>query len=421
MSSASDERERAVARPRLRPVEVIRVVARGGGLTTLLRDAEQIAEAPVEVPAPYDRALTLMDGRRGVEDIARALNAGAAEAERVSERGLSALASRLEASAMLEGPTASRRRCEEHARFRAAAIRPAAFAGGGYHGDPGELRAFIAGALARSSPPPLAGVVRGLVAPHMDLWRAADGYGAAYAGLARAFPEDVETVVVLGTCHAGMRSPFAFTKKAFSTPLGLMRADEDFVDEVAARSGADILADEYKHRGEHSIEFQIVHLLHLLGARAREVRVVPVLCGLGRAAATRRDPESDLETARVMGAMLDLLARTSALVVAGADLAHVGPRFGDPAALNAEGRAALANRDDESLRRLMARDAGGFFEHVSEDLEQRRVCGTGPLYTLARALEAMGRTDAQLIDYSQHVDPDEGSVVSHASLAFTRA
>jgi hypothetical protein len=102
-------------------------------------------------------------------------------------------------------------------------------------------------------------------------------------------------------------------------------------------------------------------------------------------------------------------------VVAGADLAHVGPRFGDPSALDALGRERLEQRDAETLDLAVGRDAPGFFRQVAADLGTRRVCGLGPIYTLLRVLpEARG----ERLHYDQHVDPDEGSIVSHAALGY---
>jgi hypothetical protein len=104
------------------------------------------------------------------------------------------------------------------------------------------------------------------------------------------------------------------------------------------------------------------------------------------------------------------------MVIAGADLAHVGPRFGDPAPLDARARGALRQRDHRSIGRAIDLDAPGFFADVAEDLDTRRVCGLGPIYTLLRALPAEASGD--VLSYAQCVDPEEGSIVSHASLGF---
>ena len=50
------------------------------------------------------------------------------------------------------------------------------------------------------------------------------------------------------------------------------------------------------------------------------------------------------------------------------------------------------------------------------DLETRRVCGLGPIYALLRVLPA--GSHGKLAHYEQTIDPEEGSIVSHAAMAF---
>ncbi len=406
-------------RPTLRPIEIIRVPSRSGELVTVLRDPERIAPHAIEVRSPVDAALPFFDGRTTLPAVARLL---AERGVAVAIADLERLVQDLEAAAMLEGPTARARKAALVRAFAASRVREATHAGGAYHGEESALARFVEtnclGAVPAAN---VGGTLLGLVAPHMDLWRAARGYGHSYAALRGAFPDRLEKVVVLGTCHAGLRTAFCMTRKAFDTPLGKLAVDDDFVDEVANASAEDVFDEEYKHKGEHSIEFQCVFLRHVLGReRSREVRIVPILCGLSRSQVTGTDPAEDGVAERFLGALGDGLARRAGrvLIVAGADLAHVGPRFGDKRALDAAERKRLEARDRASIDRAVDGDAPGFFEHVTEDLATRRVCGTGPLYTLLRGLEALGSRRGEVLSYEQNVDPDEGSIVSHASMAF---
>jgi len=404
-------------RPALASVEVIIVLDPSGTPTARLRDPDRVALRDLDVPLPLARALSLMNGRRTTPEIAALVRRGGHE---VGDDDVERLAALLERAALLSGTTRSERKRSLVVEFARSEVRAATFAGAAYYGDAGELARYVQSACIDAVPEKLlAGEVRGLVAPHMDLWRAAHGYGHAYAALTRRIPRDVDTIVVLGTCHAGLDAPFCFTKKSFATPLGPLRSDRGLLERAAARSGVDVFGEEYKHKGEHSIEFQIVFLRHLLGERAAEVSIVPILCGLGNAQLAGRDPATDRDVEAVIDALKNELSTRNTLVVAGADLAHVGPRFGDPKPLDARGRARLAARDAASLERLTTRDAAGFFSHVREDVGSRRVCGTGPLYTLLRLLEERPVSGGELLSYTQHVDPQEGSIVSHASLAFT--
>ncbi len=382
---------------------------------TVLRDGERIATRTVEVAPPLDELLALLDGTVDVETLVEAgLRLG------TTREAVLALVDELETTALLEGATSTRRRRELSAAFARARVRAAAHAGGSYPAGARELARFIdARCMPTKRPPRHERRLVGLVAPHMDLYRAAPGYAAAYGALRSALTGAERLFIVLGTCHAGLATPFSTTRKAYETPLGTLRVDQSAVDALEARVGDDALGDEYKHKGEHSIEFQMVFLAHLLGpSRLAEARVLPILCGMGRAQSRRVDPSAEVATERYLAALTDLLAsRSDVVVIAGADLAHVGPRFGDAAPLDPRGRKQLERRDGRTIQRLLDLDAAGFFEDATRDLEHRRVCGVGPLYTLVRAARPLGASSTQLLGYAQCVDPQEGSVVSYASAA----
>ncbi len=407
--------------PKLRPVECIYVPQRDGGRALMLRDTEGIAPDPVVVPTALAPILARFDGARSIATIVAEV--ARATGRSVDEGVVAALAAELDVAGMLDSPTFRARRRAVIEAFVASEVRPAHHAGSAYPGEAFALRRYIedeclAQAPARKAP----SAIVGLTAPHMDLWRAAAGYGHAYRALADALSDDVDTVILLGTSHALMQRPFAVCSKAFATPLGALEPDREAIAELGRASRFDVRADEYLHKGEHSLEFQAVFLRHALAARfsavtAPEPRIVPILCGLNDAQASGRDPALDAHAESFLVALGELVEsrRGRVLIVAGADLAHVGPRFGDAGPLDAQGRRRLAERDSESITLAVDGDASGFFTQVQADLETRRVCGLGPIYTMLRVLPA---TKGAKLHYAQHVDPDEGSIVSHTSLAF---
>jgi hypothetical protein len=408
----------SLSRPKLRPIECIAVTDPQEGRVLVLRDTEGIAPQPFVVPSHLVAVLIHFDGIRSVEQIAglASCRMGQPVPARVVER----FASELEAAWMLDSPQFRARRSEMAKAFASSTVRPAQHAGGAYHRDPTKLSRYIEDECLAAAPAhPPAGRMLALCAPHMDLWRAAAGYGHAYGALAGGLADSVDTFILLGTSHAPMRRPFAVCSKTFETPLGNLEPDWHAAAELAANACFDVREDEYLHKTEHSLEFQAVFLRHVLGNRP--ARILPILCGLGQAQTTRREPLHDAEVDSFLTALAAIVDKRAdrAMVVAGADLAHVGPRFGDPAPLDERGREALRARDAGSIRLLIEADAGGFFAQVAEDLDKRRVCGLGPLYTLLRLLP--GQTRGEVLHYAQCVDPDEGSVVSHASLGFYRA
>ncbi len=62
----------------------------------------------------------------------------------------------------------------------------------------------------------------------------------------------------------------------------------------------------------------------------------------------------------------EVMAARRTLVVAAADLAHVGPAFGDPYGLDFVAKAQLQNADERLLQTVYAGDAAGFFEQLAE-------------------------------------------------------
>jgi hypothetical protein len=75
------------------------------------------------------------------------------------------------------------------------------------------------------------------------------------------------------------------------------------------------------------------------------------------------------------------------LVVAAADLAHVGPAFGAPYGLDMIGRAQLRNADERLLETVYAGDASSFFDVLKAEGDRRNVCGLPPIYLTLRLLE----------------------------------
>jgi MEMO1 family protein len=410
-------RERAL-RPALRPVETIIVPDGERGRVLVLRDTEGISETNVCIPPPLIPIVARFTGEKTCREIARELSVelGVPVEVEVVERAAQAL----EDALFLDSPAYRAAREKVVAAFIASPTRPASHAGGAYHADPAELRAYVdskclAMATGRARKTSGSRMV-GLVSPHIDPWRGATCYGQAYAALAAGIAPEVDTFVVFGTSHAPMRQAFALCRKAFDTPYGPLACDEEAIDRIARAASFDAYADELNHKREHSIEFQVVFLKHLLGDRP--ARIIPVLAGLGEQQATRRDPARDASAMRFIDAVREIVEERGrrVVVVAGADMAHVGPRFGDPQAFDAGARARLATTDEASLSRATEGDAAGFWSDVSADLDTRRVCGLAPIYSLLKTLPEGARGDR--LHYEQTVDAEDGSIVSHAALGF---
>jgi hypothetical protein len=403
------------ATPRLRPVEAF-PVEQDGERYLALRDPAGYTPSVVMLPEGLVEILALFDGEHEVTDIQA--DVMRRHGELVTREQIETLTASLDEHGFLDSPAFAARREAIDREFLDAPSRPASHAGGAYAEDPGHLRATMDGFFtAPGGPGPVAGFqgggVRGLIAPHIDFHRGGPAYAWAYRDLAERGEADL--FVIFGTCHAGMTHPFALTRKHYDTPLGRARVDGDFVDALARRSRQDCFGAELAHRNEHSIEFQAVFLQYLYGGR-REVEIVPVLTSFVHEALARRQrPDED----RSVRAFLDALGETAAAsrrrvaFIAGADLAHMGPRFGDPAPVSPAEMAVIDREDRQLLAAVEAGDADGFFESVRRDNDRRRTCGLSPIYTLLRSL---GGAKGTLRQYGQWPDPQ--GVVSFASVVF---
>jgi AmmeMemoRadiSam system protein B len=422
----------ASRRPQLRAVETIVVPDPQHGKLLVLRDTQGVATGHARIPPALIPIVARFDGQHTCEQIA--IEASAELGEEVNVELVTRIADQLDEGLFLHGPNFRRARAEVERKFADAEVRAATHAGGAYHADPTALREYLDNScLARAKPKaektnsasartskPLAG----LIAPHIDPWRGALGYGHAYAALAARLPPAADTFVLLGTSHAPMKQPFALCRKTFATPLGDVEPDRDGLDLLARSATFDPYADQFNHKREHSLEFQAVFLKHLLDSRAdgatEKARIVPILAGLGEHQAMGTDPSHDGAVMKFLDALRDFVASRPGrvVVIAGADLAHVGPRFGDDKPLGERQRAALEDNDRASLDHAASGDASAFWTDVAKDLETRRVCGLAPIYSLLRALPG---SRGEVLHYEQTIDEEDGSIVSHAGVGFTIA
>ncbi|MCI0415323.1 AmmeMemoRadiSam system protein B [bacterium] len=293
--------------------------------------------------------------------------------------------------------------------FQNNPVRAAYLAGKSYPDDPSTLRSFLAQQFTREGAPgTLPGSseqaekpLRGLIAPHIDFHRGGHSYAHAYTQLSRY--RKPEIVLIFGVAHAGPPAPFILTRKKFDTPLGSIETDAELVETLAASCSWNPWEHEIVHRTEHSIEFQIVMLSLLYGPN---VRIVPVLCGNFENGLT---PEilNFLETCKHQ------LEGRDATVLAAADLAHVGKRFGDGFDISENIIREIQNRDQADLQNALAGRAEAFYNAVMADQNARRVCGIYAIYSAVQVIGSAGT----LLHYSYAHDPS-GGIVSFASIAY---
>jgi MEMO1 family protein len=388
-------------RPRLARVEPRPVTLEDGSDAVAVHDPSGVVPGAIALsPAAWWLAAHL-DGRRTIAEIAARARAEGLELE---DGQVADLAAALASPGFVEGPVHDAHVARARADFRRASARAPSCAGGVYPEDPAALRAALDGWLAApggpaSGAPP--GPVSLLVAPHIDYRRGAAGYAHAYRTLAAT---DADVFVVFGTAHASPPRLFTLTRLDYATPLGPVRTDRALVDALVAELGDDeLLGDEHFHRDEHSVELQLVMLAHVI---RRPFTAVPVLCS---SISHLADPRG--ATAPFLSALERAVRGRRVCYVAGADLAHVGPMYGDDRAPTTAELEALAAQDRRTMAFVAGGDAEGFHRDALVDEHRRRLCGVAPIYAAMKASGARAR----LLHYGQWSDGTDS--VSFAAAA----
>ena len=401
--------------PQLRALEP-KWIEYEGQPALLLTDRLGLSPAVI-VPQAVALMLSLCDGTRDLAGIKTALTlqAGFELGEAVIQDILDQLAKAL----ILEGPAVEAALARAVEEYRSSPHRIAALAGSVYPAEAADLTQTLieyarldqpgrlllgTEAVAPSAPP------RGLITPHIDYQRGGPLYARTWLPAARALRE-ADLVVIFGTDHSGGLGKVTLTRHDFATPYGVLRTDRELVRALADRLDEDLYEEEFHHCNEHSIELAAVWLHHTIGGG--EQTILPVLCGsfahytMGGQSCTETDPPDQF-----VAQLRDLTAGRKVFTVAAADLAHVGPAFGDQRGWGPAERRQLV----ESDRRITAAIAQGSADALLAELvtcqDENRICGLPPIYL---ALRYLGKSRGELSGYAHcPADPQGQSLVSIA-------
>jgi hypothetical protein len=328
----------------------------------LIRDVFQYSDVTLIVPPLLVECLGCFDGQQTDLDLRQRL-VGLTGDLRVGEAG-GRLIEALEQAGFLEDEVYAGLREQKQRTFEESPFRGPSHAGASYPDDPEALRTQLAEYMNHDAAAAHFGEIAGVAAPHVSLDGGAACYREAY-GLLRPEHKD-RTFVVLGTSHYGGPESFGLTRKPFRTPLGETLTAPELLAELEAKGGPAVVREDYCHAVEHSIEFQVLFLQHVLGP---QIRVLPILCGpYARSLQQGGKPEEDDGVARFLGALGEMAAREGSRLmwVLGIDMAHMGRRYGDAFAAHAgSGRMLTVEaRDRQRLEHIAAGDAEGFWQAV---------------------------------------------------------
>lgn len=395
--------------PRLRPG--LAAAPNGTPGTVALFDPRRITQAAVTLTRRHLDWVTLFTGERTLREVRVAATARGVP---VSLDELAELTAALDEAMLLDGPAF-------RAYLSGPVRRPACI--GCYPEEPAAIRAALKklftgpggpGLPDLSAGPSPHGRLRAALLPHMDYARSGVTYGWGFKELVER--TDARLFVIVATSHYSPNR-FTLTRMNFETPLGTVQTDQWYIDCLEKHYGDGLFDDPLAHLPEHSVELEVLPLQYLFEGR-RDFRIVPLLVGSFQDRVMfRSDPAEADDVGRMVAALRRAEAEAGEPVcyLISGDLAHIGPKFGDPLPVSESQLEASRAGDELILDRLTAADPAGYFQVLADEKDSRNICGFPPTWlTLAAARPRTGR----VLHYGRSVHPTGHESVSFAAAAF---
>lgn len=407
--------------PKLRQLDVI-PTEMGGQRVIALRDPLNLSGKIVFFPYPSFFIISLFDGEHSITDIQ--VEFMRRFGELIYREKIYELIEQLEQHYLLESERFWNLKKQIIADFKKAPLRPLALVGEAYAHDPKELKIMVDSFFYHPAGPGFPQDsfperhLMGIIAPHIDYRRGGHCYAFAHKAILESVAADL--YIILGIAHASTKNPYVLTGKDFETPWGVVETDRSFIAELETKLSFDPYEDEFAHKVEHSIELQLIFLKSLWSDRP-SFKIVPILCGSFHEAVLSGKNPREMETIKTfldgIKAVISSSRERKICLLASADLAHLGLRFGDAEEPN---RFSLGTLQEDDLRLLKFAeqvDAEGFYQVIKQERDRRRICGLPAIYSLLYLLQNL-TPRGNLLKYGQSFDAATKSVVTFASMAF---
>lgn len=399
-----------------RDIQVVPVTIEGRQMFTFV-DPFGLAQRGFAVDAGVIHILQLLDGRHALRDMQMVMmRQQGGSLVPLSE--IEAFVDKLDNSLLLESERFFERKQALYAEFALQTDRPASHAGTSYDADPERLKQFIR--EVEHALPPIekdytGAQIAGVLAPHIDIKVAARVYVDLYRRLTK---KRYSHAIIFGINHQGAEGLFSVSAKNYTTPLGKLNTDRDFVAELKERVPEGTFASsDFDHKIEHSIEFQTIFLHYFLGD---SINIVPILCGgIHEFLFQKTDFLADNRIRGMLSALGDLIdtAGGDVLLVAGVDFSHIGLKFGHSMPAGEILSRALAN--DRNIIGFLERcDPAGLFANALENQDQYNVCGLPAMLIFSSLLKDCS---AELFAHDTYDEQATQSAVTYASMLFSRS
>jgi MEMO1 family protein len=376
----------------------------------LIRDPLGLAPEGKAIDAALYQFMALLDGACSIRDIQTALMRQGGGVL-VGSDEVRELLRHFDESFLLDSDRFRRARDRIVEEFASNCARPCSHSGRAYPDNPLDLSRKLDEIMALSGADPVQRP-KALVSPHIDISVGSMGYASAYRSIENASPE---RTIILGVGHQGFQGLFSITGKDFVTPLGQVGSDRTSVQTLKEAGKRTVAPNDFAHKGEHSIEFQLIFLQHVL--KKSSFKIIPVLCGSLTSSLTEYTRKAYLDEAcPFLEALSEIAGDQKTLIVVGVDFAHIGLKFGHSMpARNLERRSE--EHDRKLLHHLVSRDADAFWEESRKVKDQFNVCGFAALACL---LEVLPPAQGRILYYETWHEEPTRSAVSFASVVFEK-
>jgi len=394
-----------------------------------LRDPLQISTKVIAISYETFFIISLFNGRNSILDIQEAYTRQFGDL--LFSNKINDIIKILDENLFLDNDNYNKHKQSLIEEFKKSPIRMSSHSGLSYPANPKELMEYLDGLFHlpdASGEPELnkhSKKVTAIIAPHIDFYRGGFCYTFAYKELAESEPPDL--FIIIGIAHQDAKSIYTLTKKDFITPLGTAETDKDFVDELSSQYKFAPFNDEFAHRSEHSIEFQVVFIQYIMKKYHKyiqNIKIVPILCSsFSQFYVANIQPSEIPEVKEFITIMKSIISKRNQniCIISGVDLSHIGRHFGDNFNLSYSIQQDTEKEDKELIAFIEKHDKEKVFTSVQKDLDKRRICGLPSIYTLLALLEGSNTTECKLLKYAQAVDHQNQILVSFASLSFVGA
>lgn len=403
--------------PKLRSI-IPHSITQNGEDFFYLEDPLKLTDKMIVVPQQYGLVLALCDGTRDYGMILSGIKFRTGESMQL--QSLTELIDYLDSAALLENQKFETILEKSIQKFLSTPSRKMTQTPDVYPRDADQFNTLIKGFMeefqaSNTKIIPDAYPITGMISPHIDYQRGWKTYAHLW-DKANDSIDDVEVVFILGTDHYGEFGKITPTIQNYSTPLGTINTNQEIANRLISKLGNN--PEELHHATEHSIQL-VVNWLHYF-SRKKDFTLVPILCGsFHEFINSDKDPMDFTSFNILLNEISKSFETQKTLVIAAADLAHVGPAFGDVEPLDESSKLNLREQDLQTLQSIADCNPRKFVELSKNEEDSRRICGLTPIFLTLRCFENFR---AEWFEYDQcTADQENQSVVSIAgSLIYSR-